>query len=225
MTWILEVYRSPMVKKAVMAVTGVILFGFVVVHLAGNLKMFQGPEKINAYAVGLKEIGVPLLGHGDVVWLTRFALLAAVGLHMLSAWQLTLINRKARPVAYAKKSPQAATYASRTMRWGGVIVILFVIYHLLHLTVGSVHSDFKHGDLYHNVVVAFSNPLISGFYILAITALGFHLYHGLWSLFQSLGWNGPRFNVFRKQFAMAFAILVTLGFISIPVSVLAGILS
>jgi len=225
MSWILEVYRSAMVKKAVMACTGVLLFGFVVAHLAGNLKIYQGPEKINAYAEGLRELGVPLMGHGDVVWLTRFALLAAVGLHMLSAWQLTVINRKARPIEYAKKTPQAATYASRTMRYGGVIVILFVVYHLLHLTVGSVHSDFKHGDLYHNIIVAFGNPLISGFYILAVTSLGFHLYHGLWSLFQSLGWSGPRFNGFRKRFALAFAIIITTGFVSIPISVLTGILS
>ena len=187
--------------------------------------MFQGPEKINAYAEALRELGQPLLGHGEFLWLTRFGLLAAVGLHMLAAWQLTLLNRKARPVAYARQTPQASTYASRTMRYGGVIIGLFVIYHLLHLTAGSVHVDFKHGDVYHNVVVAFQNPLVAGFYILAVTALGFHLRHGLWSLFQSLGWSGPRLDAFRKQFAWAFAVVVTLGFISVPVAILTGLVS
>ncbi len=225
MTWILELYRSPMAKKAVMAVTGVMLFGFVLGHMVGNLKFLLGPEKINAYAEGLREIGVPVFGHGDVLWLARIGLLAAVGLHMLAAWQLTLLNRKARPIDYVAQTPQAATYASRTMRFGGVIILLFVIYHLLHLTIGSVHVDFKHGDVYHNLVVAFRNPLVAGFYVLAVTALGFHLYHGLWSLFQSLGWSGPRLNVFRRQFAAAFAVIVTAGFISVPVAILTGLVS
>ncbi len=225
MTWILELYRSAMAKKAVMAATGVILFGFVLGHMVGNLKLFLGPEKINTYAEGLREIGVPLLGHGDFLWLVRFGLLAAVGLHMLSAWQLTLINRKARPIAYSRQVPQAATYASRTMRFGGVIIALFVVYHLLHLTVGSVHVDFQHGNVYRNLVVAFQDPLVAGFYILAVSALGLHLYHGLWSFFQSLGWSGPRLNAFRRQFAIAFAVVVTAGFIAVPFAVLTGLVS
>ena len=225
MAWILEVYRSAMAKKAVMAVTGIILFGFVLGHMVGNLKLFLGPEKINSYAVGLREFGMPLLGHGDFLWITRFGLLAAVALHMLAAWQLTVLNNKARPVGYRKLSPQAATYASRTMRFGGVIIILFVVYHLLHLTTGDVHTDFEHGNVYHNLVVAFQNPLVAGFYILAVTALGFHLHHGLWSFFQSLGWSGPRLDVFRRQFAIAFAVIVTAGFISVPVAILTGLVS
>lgn len=234
MTWILELYRSAMAKKAIMAVTGVMLFGFVLSHMVGNLKLFMGPEtavdgsvvyKIDVYAEGLREIGVPIFGHSDILWLLRLGLIAAVGLHMLSAWQLTLLNRKARPVSYAQQTPQAATYASRTMRFGGIIIAFFVIYHLLHLTVGSVHTDFKHGEVHHNLVVAFQNPLVAGFYILAVTALGFHLYHGLWSLFQSLGWSGPRFNAFRRQFAMLFAIVVTVGFVSVPIAILTGFIS
>ena len=234
MTWILELYRSAMAKKAIMAVTGVMLLGFVLGHMVGNLKLFQGPEKINHYAAGLRELGDPIFGHGDVLWLARFGLLAAVGLHMLAAWQLTLLNRKARPVAYAKQAPQAATYASRTMRFGGVIILLFVIYHLLHLTAGSVHVDFRvvqepgkpaHADVYHNLVVAFQDPLVAGFYILAVTALGFHLHHGLWSLFQSLGLAGPRLNAFRRQLSAVFAVIVTAGFISVPVAILTGLVS
>jgi succinate dehydrogenase / fumarate reductase cytochrome b subunit len=214
-----------MAKKALMAVTGVMLFGFVLGHMIGNLKLFLGPHKINAYAEGLREIGVPILGHGDALWLARIGLLAAVGLHMLAAWQLTLLNYKARPTSYERQTPQAATYASRTMRFGGVIILLFVIYHLLHLTVGSVHVDFREGDVYHNLVVAFQNPLVAGFYILAVTALGFHLYHGLWSMFQSLGLAGPRLDVFRRQFAAVFAVIITAGFISVPVAILTGLIA
>ena len=225
MTWILELYRSAMAKKAIMAVTGVMLFGFVLGHMAGNLKLFQGPEKINAYAEGLRELGQPIFGHGDVLWLARIGLLAAVGLHMLCAWQLTLLNRKARPTGYAMQTPQAATYASRTMRYGGVIIALFAIYHLLHLTAGRVHVDFKHGDVYHNLITAFQNPLVAGVYILAVSALGFHLYHGLWSMFQSLGWSGPRLDVFRRQFAAAFAVIVTAGFVSVPIAIFTGLVS
>ena len=225
MTWILELYRSQMAKKAVMAITGVMLFGFVLGHMVGNLKVFLGPEKINAYAEGLRALGEPIFGHGDVLWLARIGLLAAVALHMLSAWQLTVLNHKARPVDYHRRSPQAATYAARTMRYGGVIILFFVVYHLLHLTVGSVHEDFKHGDVYHNLVVAFQNPLVAGFYLLAVTSLGFHLYHGLWSFFQSLGWSGPRLDAFRRQFAVAFAVVVTAGFISVPVAIFTGLVS
>ena len=233
MSWIIELYRSAMAKKAIMAVTGIMLFGFVLGHMVGNLKVFMGQEshadgtvdyKIDIYAEGLRELGQPIFGHGEVLWLARFGLLAAVGLHMLSAWQLTLLNRKARPVAYAKQTPQASTYASRTMRFGGVIILLFVIYHLLHLTIGVdvAPGDFQHGEVYDNLVAAFQNPLIAGFYILAVTALGFHLRHGLWSLFQSLGWSGPRFDVFRRQFATAFAVIVTVGFVSVPIAILTG---
>ncbi len=225
MTWIFELYRSAMAKKAVMAVTGIMLFGFVFGHMIGNLKLFLGPEKLNAYAEGLRALGEPILGHGDFLWLARIGLLAAVGLHILSAWQLWLLNGKARPVSYARQAPQASTYASRTMRYGGVIIALFVIYHLLHLTAGSVHADFQHGDVYHNLIVAFQNPLVAGFYILAVTALGFHLRHGLWSLFQSLGWSGPRLDAFRRQFAAAFAVIVTAGFLSVPVAILTGLVS
>ena len=222
MSWIIELYRSPMAKKAVMAVSGIGLFGFVLVHMLGNLKLYQGAEKLNSYAEGLREIGAPFLGHGEALVIARIGLIAMVLLHILSAYQLTRINRRARPVSYAKQTPQASTYASRTMRWGGVIILLFVIYHLMHLTYGNVHSDFKAGDVYHNVVIGFQNPLISAFYIVANIALAFHLYHGLWSMFQTLGVNGPRFNIMRKRFALAFAGLISLANISFPLAVLSG---
>ena len=246
MTWILEFYRSAMGKKAVMAVTGVVLFGFVIGHMVGNLKVFQGAAesdahaaqaevagdgeadavyKIDVYAEGLRTIGEPFLGYGEFLWAFRFVLLAAVGLHVLSAWQLTVLNNRARPTGYRKQTSQASTYASRTMRYGGVIILLFVVYHLLHLTTGHVHTDFEHGKVYRNIVVGFQNPLVAGFYMLAVTSLGFHLYHGLWSFFQSLGLSGPRLDVFRRWFAVAFAVIVTAGFLSVPVSILTGLVS
>ena len=223
MSWILDLYRSPMTKKAVMAVTGIMLFGFVLGHMVGNLKLYQGPEKLDAYAVGLRELGAPVLGYGEALWLMRSGLILAVVLHILSAYQLTMINRRARPSSYRKTRHQESTYASRTMRWGGVIILLFIVYHLLHFTTGHVHPDFVYGEVYNNVVLGFQNPLAAGFYILANIALGLHLFHGLWSLFQTLGWNGPRFNPLRKAFAVAFALIIAGANISFPLAVLGGV--
>ena len=232
MQWMIEIYRSAMFKKAVMAVTGLMLFGFIVGHVTGNLKIYQGKYTdgvhqgeyaLDVYAEGLREIGAPILAKGQALWIARIGLLLAVGLHIWSAWQLTLVNRRGRPVAYQRVTPQASTYASRTMRWGGVILLFFVVYHILHLTTGSVHGSFEHGKVFQNVVQGFSNPLVSGFYILANLALGLHLYHGLWSLFQSLGLNGARFNDLRQKASMAFALIISLANISFPVAVLTGV--
>jgi succinate dehydrogenase / fumarate reductase cytochrome b subunit len=186
-----------------------------------------GPEKINGYAEGLRLLGEPILNHGDLLWILRVGLLAAVVLHVLSAWQLRRLNARARPAGYVKQSPQAATYASRSMFWGGLLIVLFVVYHLLHLTVGfdAVHSQFIPGEVHHNMVSAFSNPVVTGFYVLAVLALGFHLYHGLWSFFQSLGWTGPRLDVFRHRFAVVFAVVVTLGFVTVPIAILIRLVS
>lgn len=236
MRFLVEMYRSTLAKKVVMAVTGMVLFGFVLMHMIGNLKFYQPPvmvqaadgtqrevAKIDLYAEGLRTMGAPFLGHGEALWIARAVLLLAVLLHIWSAWQLTLVNRRARPQGYVVQKFQAATYASRTMRWGGVILLLFVVYHLLHLTLGSVHHDFQPGQVRHNLIAGFKMPLVSVFYILAQTALGFHLYHGLWSMFQSIGWSGQRFDGVRRQFAVAFALIVSLGNISFPVAVLTGL--
>ncbi|MDA8020358.1 MAG: succinate dehydrogenase cytochrome b subunit [Thermoanaerobaculia bacterium] len=222
MGWILDLYRSAVFKKYVMAVTGMMLFGFVLSHMTGNLKAYAGPEEFNHYAEGLRELGKPIFGHGQFLWVMRTGLLIAVGLHIWSAFALSKHNREARPERYVRERHQKSTYASRTMIWGGVIVLLFVVYHLLHLTFGTVHADFIPGDVYHNFVVGFQSPVISGFYILANVALGFHLYHGLWSMFQSLGWNGSRFNDLRKKFAVAFALVISVANISFPIAVLTG---
>lgn len=223
MNWLLGFYRSTLGKKVVMAATGLILFGFVLAHMFGNLKIYLGAEALNHYAEGLRSLGDPLFAHGQLLWIARLVLIVAVLLHMHCAWALTMQNRRARPLAYQNKEHVAATYASRTMRWGGVILLAFIVYHLLHLTVGNVHSDFVAGDVHHNVVAGFRNLWVSAFYALAQVALGFHLYHGLWSLFQTLGWSNPKFNAWRRSFAVTFALVVTLGNLSFPLAVLSGI--
>jgi succinate dehydrogenase / fumarate reductase cytochrome b subunit len=210
---------SSLGKKIVMAVTGAALFGFVVAHLAGNLQVFLGREAMNAYAVGLREFL-----HGAGLWAARAGLVAAAALHIWAATSLTLMNREARPVGYRERQDLASSYASRTMRWSGVIVALFVVYHLMHLTWGNVHPDFRHGDVYHNFIVGFQQPLVSFFYIAAMIALGLHMWHGVWSMMQSLGLNHPRYNPLRKAFAVGITLAVVLGNIAFPVAVLTGLL-
>jgi succinate dehydrogenase / fumarate reductase cytochrome b subunit len=221
MSWFGDFYKSAVGKKAVMAVTGIILFGFVLVHMLGNLKLYEGPQLLNNYAGFLRSVGGPAVPPSGLLWVARLVLLVAVFLHMWAAWQLTLLNRQARPADYVRRDVVHTTYASRTMRWGGIIILLFVLYHLLDLTWGVTNPAYVEKDVYHNVVASFSRWWISLFYIVAQLALGLHLYHGLWSLFQSLGWNHPRFNRWRSGFAHAFAWIITLGNISFPVAVLA----
>jgi succinate dehydrogenase / fumarate reductase cytochrome b subunit len=213
--------RSSLGLKIVMAVTGLILFGFVIVHMIGNLQVYLGAEAMDAYGELLRS-----LLHGTGLWIARAVLLAAAGLHIWSAWRLTMINRAARPVGYREVQHRESTYASRTMRWSGVIVLLFIIYHLLHFTFGAkiVHPDFVHGAVYHNFVVGFQNPLASGFYILAMLALGLHLYHGAWSFMHTLGLSHPRYNTLRHTLATLLTVVVVAGNISFPVAVLTGVL-
>lgn len=225
MGWFGDLYRSAVGKKAVMAVSGIVLFAFVLVHLAGNLKLYQGPRALNDYAAFLRTMGGPELPPASLLWALRIVLLAAVVLHVWAAWQVSRMSWAARPQDYAVRPRVHTTYASRTMRWGGVIILLFVIYHLLHLTWGTLHPSFVPGDVYHNVVTGFQVWWVSLFYVAAQVALGFHLYHGVWSLFQSLGWNHPRFNLWRNGFAHAFAWIVTLGNVSFPLAVLAGLVT
>ena len=223
MLWINQVFRSTVGTKAVMAVTGVILFGFVFVHMVGNLKLYESAEIMNEYGHFLRTLGEPAVPHGTVLWAARLALLAAVVLHIGSAWRLTLLSRSARPVAYAASPKRHTPYAARTMRWGGVILLLFIVYHLLHFTTGQAHPDFVAGEPYHNAVVGFRVWWVAAVYVVAQLALGLHLYHGVWSFFQSLGINHPRYNAWRKGFAHAFAWIVTLGNVSFPVAVLTGL--
>jgi succinate dehydrogenase / fumarate reductase cytochrome b subunit len=216
-------FRSTLLMKAVMAITGLMLFGFVFAHMTGNLKVFLGAEAINHYGEWLREVGAPLFPRATVLWILRVGLLVAVVLHIASATQLTLINRRARPQSYRLSKPVQLDYASRTMRWSGVLIALYVVYHLMHLTLGNVHSDFIAGDVYHNLVVAFRQWPIAAVYIAANVALGFHLYHGLWSLFQSLGIDHPAINPLRRPFAVVFALVITLGYVAVPVGILSGL--
>jgi succinate dehydrogenase / fumarate reductase cytochrome b subunit len=223
MAWFPDLVRSAVGKKAVMACTGVILFGFVLGHMLGNMKLYEGPQALNAYARFLRSAFEPELPPSGFLWIVRLVLLVSVVLHVWAAWRLTRISQAARPVGYVAGTRIHTSYASRTMRWGGVIILLFVVYHLLHFTWGTVHPSFVPGDVYHNVVVGFQVWWVSLFYVAAQVALGFHLYHGLWSLFQSLGWSHPRFNLWRDGFAHAFAWIITLGNVSFPVAVLSGL--
>ncbi len=213
--------RSSLGLKIVMAVTGLILFGFVIGHLIGNLQVYLGPEAMDAYAVFLRSFL-----HGSGLWIARGGLLLAASLHVWSATLLTLINRAARPVGYREVQRRESTYASRTMRWSGVTLLLFVVYHLLHLTFGvrAVHPRFVHGAVFHNFVTGFQNPLVSAFYILAMLALGLHLYHGAWSFMQTLGLSHPRYDTLRYAVAIVLTVVVVAGNISFPVAVLTGVL-
>lgn len=210
-----HLYQTTVGKKAVMAVTGIILFGFLIGHMAGNLQYFLGREVINAYAVKLH--GMPA-----VLWAVRLGLLAAVGLHIMAAVQLWRLQQLARPVGYRKVQRVGSTYASRTMYWSGPIVLAFLIYHLLHFTVGSAHPQFEDLNAYDNVVIGFSNPFVAVAYIIAMILLALHLYHGLWSMFQSLGFAHPRYTPKLKFAAKAFTVLLIFGFIAVPLAVLAG---
>ena len=222
-SWFGTFYRSAIGKKAVMAVTGVFLFGWIFAHMLGNMKLYFGPEHMNEYAHWLRVMGGPAVPESYALWVVRALLIVAVWLHIQAATQLTLMNRRARPLAYANRDYVTASYASRTMRWGGVIILLFVIYHLLHLTTGTLHNNFVKDDPYHNVVSGFQVWWVSAVYIIANLALGLHLYHGLWSMFNSLGLNHARFNRWRRTFASAFALVITLGNISFPIAVLMGV--
>jgi succinate dehydrogenase cytochrome b subunit len=201
-----------------MAVTGAILFGFVLGHLIGNLQVFLGPEAMNGYAVFLREFL-----HGTGLWIARAVLLAAVVLHIWAATSLALESRAARPVGYREQKWRESTYASRTMRWSGVIVLVFVVYHLMHFTFGNVHPSFIEGDVYHNFVAGFRSVPVSLFYIFAMILLGLHLRHGLWSMFQTLGVSHPRYMRWAHTGAWIFASLIVLGNILFPLAVLAGI--
>jgi succinate dehydrogenase / fumarate reductase cytochrome b subunit len=208
-------FESTIGKKAVMAVSGCILFLFVVGHLIGNLQIYEGPEKLNNYSQFLRSMPAAL-------WSVRIILLVMVVLHIWSSVQLVVRKIEARPTGYVRKKPAGSSYASRTMYWSGPIILAFVIYHLLDFTFGKVNPDFQEGNVYANVVASFQLIPVSAFYIISMLLLCLHLYHGLWSMFQSLGFYHPRYTPILKRAAATVAILIAAGNISIPVSVMAG---
>jgi succinate dehydrogenase / fumarate reductase cytochrome b subunit len=217
MRWLVRAYSSTLGKKYIMAVTGIILFLFVVFHMLGNLQIFIGRDQLNAYARLLRV--EPFL-----LWAVRVALFLSVMVHIIAAVQLTLRNWAARPVGYARRQYVATDYASRTMVWSGPIIAAFVVYHLLDLSFGTVNPNFIPGDVYHNVVASFSVWYIAAFYLFAQLALAFHLYHGLFSLFQSAGASHPAYDRWRQPFALAVAVVIAVGNCSIPTAVLAGVI-
>jgi succinate dehydrogenase / fumarate reductase cytochrome b subunit len=224
--WLLDIYRSDVGKKWVMAVTGIILLGYVFAHMVGNLKLYISETEMNEYAEWLRRLLYPALPETAALWGMRLVLIAAFVLHIHAAASLTITNRKARPIGYvSERDYVAANFASRTMRWSGIIVGLFVVFHLLDLTWGPANPDFVRGEPYQNVVASFERPAVAIVYILANLALGFHIYHGAWSMFQSLGWNNPRFNSWRRWFAAVFAIVVAGVNISFPLAVLTGLIA
>jgi len=207
---------STLGKKILMAVTGIILFGFVVGHMLGNLQIYLGEERLNHYAE-LLQANKPFL------WTFRSVMLFCVGVHIIAAVQVWLRNRAARPVKYKVFRPPAVDYAARTMVWSGPILVLFITYHLLDFTVGTANPNFVRGEVFQNVVASFSNPVIAIFYMAANLLLAFHLYHGLWSLFQTFGWDHARFGWVRRALAVVFSVLIGAGNISIPLAVLTGV--
>lgn len=218
----LTFYRTSIGKKAVMAATGVLLFGFVVAHMIGNLKLFQGREHFNEYAEGLRTLGAPILGHQQALWGLRSVLLVSVIAHIVAATQLTLQSRGARPAGYAKHRPVQSSYASRTMRWGGVILALFVVYHLLHMTTGDAHPDFVHGDAYGNMVRGFQQEYVLAPYALAVVALGMHVSHGLWSLFQTFGKGSGRRTELLHALSTFAATALVVGYLIGPLAIVIG---
>jgi succinate dehydrogenase / fumarate reductase cytochrome b subunit len=218
MTRVVTFCGTSLGKKVVMAITGLILFGFVVGHVLGNLQIFVGAAPMNAYAAMLKA-------NAGLLWGVRLTLLVAVALHIIAAVQLTRMSQRSRPEGYHYKDVIQADYASRTMRWSGPIIAVFVIYHLLHFTTGDVHPNFDVHNVYGNVIAGFRVWPVSIFYVLAMAALGFHLWHGIWSMFQTLGLNTPKSDHLLHKLAIIATLAIIVGFISIPLAVLAGIVS
>jgi succinate dehydrogenase / fumarate reductase, cytochrome b subunit len=234
---VLTIYRTSVGKKVIMALTGIVLVGFVVFHMYGNLKMYQGPVVFNEYAAGLRELGSPVFGHEHLLWVARIGLLASVALHIWAATTLTIQSRKtvaAHAVSgtkrYGEKKRQTG-YAAYTMRYGGLLILLFIIYHILHLTFGAVgfgagqyqHPENGEYQVYNNVVYGFQNPLIVGFYLVTMVFLGLHLFHGVWSMFQTLGLNSAKYTGLLRALAILVAVVVALGNLTFPIAVFTGI--
>ena len=221
--FLVRFWKSAVGKKWVMAVSGVILLFYVLAHMVGTLKVFLGEEEINRYAEWLRTLGEPAFPRTVVLWGMRSVLIAAFFFHIVAAYQLTRMNHRARPVKY--QSPRdyaAANFASRTMRWTGVIIALFLVYHLLDQTWGPANDHFVRGDPYHNMYDSFQRVPVAIVYILANIALGIHIFHGAWAMFNSLGINNPKYNIWKRYFAGGFAAVITVGYVSMPLLIVIG---
>jgi succinate dehydrogenase / fumarate reductase cytochrome b subunit len=223
-TGLTSLWRSTIGKKYVMAITGLIWFGYLIVHLWGNLKIYAGAPFLNEYGAWLRTVGEPFFGYSQLLWLVRIVLIPAFIVHVWAAIQLTARDRASRPRNYSMRKNLESTFASRTMIWGGLFILLFVIYHVLDFTFGTVNPGFEEGNIYRNVIASFRLWPVAVFYILAMIAVGLHLLHGIWSTFQTLGWNTASANRLIRNFATFAALALTIGNISIPVAVLIGVL-
>jgi succinate dehydrogenase / fumarate reductase cytochrome b subunit len=217
MTALAAFWRSTIGKKIVMAVTGVIGIGFLISHVASNLTVFQGPDKINDYAAFLRSLGPALLA-------ARIVLVVAVVLHIVAALQLAARRRAARPVGYAKMKPQVSRIWDRTMFAGGLVLLAFIVFHLMHLTWGTVHPQFVHLDPYGNIVRGFREPWVVAVYVVGVLALGMHLAHGAWSSVRTMGLNRPTPHPLRRPLALVLAALLWLGFTIIPIAAFVGLI-
>lgn len=219
-------YRSTIGKKVIMGVTGLIGIGFVILHIAGNLQAFVGQSKLNAYGAMLHG---PL---NELVWLLRIVLIVAVVLHVTMAYQLTMRSREARPIGYQHREPQVSTLASRTMKWGGVLLLVFIVFHILHFTSETVDPAGVRGmidthgdrDVYGNIVMSFRIWWVAAFYLIAMIFLGLHLYHGAWSSMRTLGYAKTAVNPLRRRLAFGIAVAIWLGFTLVPLGVIVGII-
>jgi succinate dehydrogenase / fumarate reductase cytochrome b subunit len=221
---VLMLHETSVGKKIAMALAGAILTGFVIGHMIGNLKVYQGAEAFNHYAEGLRTFGAPFFGHGQLLWLVRLALIFSAVVHIWYGLTLWAASKRARKVGYKKFDPLVFSAASRTMAWGGITILAFVIYHLMHMTWGNVHPDFIHGNAYHNFVTGFRSVPVVIAYVIAMIPLAFHLYHGVWSACQTLGLNNTAYNHLRRPIAGVITAIVIAGNISFPIAVLAGVI-
>jgi len=226
-----EFYASTVGKKAAMAASGIIMVLFVLGHMAGNLKIFAGIDpstgnyKIDDYGQFLKGIGAEMLGHESFLWIARVVLISAVLIHALSGIQLARMNRRAKPISPAVKSYRSANAASLTMLYGGLFLLVFIVFHILHFTIGSLpFSRFEEGKIYSNVWLAFQSRGVAGFYVVAMALLALHLYHGTWSMFQTLGVDTPRWNQGIRNIAKLVSLALFVGFSSVPVGIVLGLL-
>ena len=221
----LTLWQSTIGKKAVMAVTGLMMVLFLLLHMLGNLKIFFGPHDFDSYAAWLRTIGEPLLHYAWFLWIQRAVLLVVVVLHIVCAAQLSKRDLAARPTRYAHGQRAKASFATRTMRWGGIILALFIVWHLLDLTVGVTNPDFAAGRPYHNVVVDFQVWWINIIYIVAVLMVGLHINHGFWSASQTLGLNRPARDRAIRTVGTTLAVTITVGFLAVPIGVMTGLVS
>ncbi len=217
MNRLVAIWRSTIGKKIAMAGSGILLVLFLLSHMISNATVLSDPKHLDDYAAFLRSFG-PLL------WVARLGLLALVGIHVAAAWQLTQMARGARTADYDRREAQVATYAARTMRWGGVLVVVFIVYHILHYTTGTLHPDFREGEVGRNLIVGMQSVPVALFYAVTMLTIGMHLWHGVWSVFQTLGVSHPAWDRTRRGLAVVLAVVIAGGFLLIPLSALLGVL-